>query len=215
MMMTRMLSVLWAVLFLVACGAGDAPADEANAADTTAQDAPTQVADAPQAATENQGQKVTEEMVKAVLTDKVRLAMFAVGDLNEDGREDAIAVADATDEDRYTYILLQDESGLKQHQMNAMVAMCASCGGAMGDPLTGITVNGAYFSIEHMGGSREAWTKIITFKHVGENNFELHRDGGTVFDRMDPDAGEPVETVKTVKDFGKIPFYNYSYEEMW
>lgn len=198
----------------MACGSSDAPTE----ADTVAQDTVAPATNEPSEdapAAPAQGATVTEAQVKAALGDDARLAMYATGDINEDGYEDAIVVADMTSDDRITYIFLQDAAGLKKHEQNAMIAMCASCGGAMGDPLIGITVKGKYFSIEHMGGSREAWTKIITFKHVGNNRFELHRDGGTVFDRMDPDAAEPVETVKTVKDFGVIAFGDYNYENMW
>lgn len=32
---------------------------------------------------------------------------------------------------------------------------------------------------------------------------------------MAPNTAEPVETINTVKDFGKIDFEDHDYDEMW
>jgi hypothetical protein len=121
---------------------------------------------------------------------------------------------DADDEPVRRPLLLllgQNDGSLKLAARNDYVVLCGSCGGVMGDPFEGITIKDGYFSIEHSGGAGWRWTRIITFKwSEPDKDWRLHRDGGVSYHAGDPDKME--EDVKTVKDFGVVPFGKFRYE---
>lgn len=91
---------------------------------------------------------------------------------------------------------------------NDNTVYCAKCGGMMGDPYTGITVRKGYFSVEHYGGGSWRWSRIVTYKYsVADKTWLLHKDGGESFNANEPE--KVTEEVKTVKDFGRIPFEKF------
>ena len=92
---------------------------------------------------------------------------------------------------------------------NDTTVLCYDCGGAMGDPYTGITIKNGYFSVEHYGGSSWRWTTIITYKYSKkEKNWFLHKKGGVSFHASTPNNIE--EKVKTKKDFGVVKFEDFN-----
>jgi len=142
------------------------------------------------------------------------------GDLNRDAYPDAVMIlykvgeektSDVIDhpEKRPLLILLgQAGKAYRLAARNDNAVYCVDCGGQMGDPYTGITIKNGYFSIEHYGGSAWRWTYIVTFKYSpAEKNWFLFKTGGDRFHALD---AEKVKTeVKTVKDFGKVPFAKF------
>jgi len=143
-----------------------------------------------------------------------------LGDLNLDKYEDKIVVlhkeGEFEDEDamvpnevRALLILLGQADGtFKLAARNDNVVSHSYEGGAMGDPFQQVVIKNGYFSVENMGGSRELWTRIITFKYSKQDkDWYLHRDGGDIIDRLDPD--NMTTEIKTTKDFGKISFKQF------
>jgi hypothetical protein len=146
------------------------------------------------------------------------------GDLNKDAYPDVVLalkmigetdVPDPYDNPAKRPLLLllgQPDGSLELAARNDNVVLCQACGGVFGDPWNGITIKDGYFSIEHYGGSNWRWTRIITFKwSEKDNEWLLHKDGGVSYHTSDPDKMK--EEVKTVKDFGVVPFGKYKYEE--
>lgn len=145
---------------------------------------------------------------------------FEKGDLNRDAYADVILVlkkkgeektSDVNDhpEKRPLLILLgQADKSYTLAARSDNSVYCVDCGGMMGDPFTGISIKNGYFSVEHYGGSGQRWTRIVTFKYSpAEKNWFLFKDGG---DRFHATAPEEVKTeVRTVKNFGKIPFQKF------
>ncbi len=145
------------------------------------------------------------------------------GDLNKDTIPDLVLVTCDPDEEtksdvinnpskRPLLLLIgQADGSYTLGGRNDDVVYCVDCGGMMGDPFMGIAVKNGYFSVEHYGGSAWRWTHIITFKYNKEKqNWFLHKVGGDSFHATDP---ENIKTkVKTVKDFGIIPFEKYNPE---
>lgn len=142
------------------------------------------------------------------------------GDLNRDAYPDAIMVlfkkgeretSDVIDhpEKRPLLILIgQANKSYKLATRSDNAVYCVDCGGQMGDPFTGITIKNGYFSVEHYGGSGWRWTRIITFKYSPtDKNWFLHKDGGEHFHATSRE--EVITPVKTVKDFGKVPFNKF------
>ena len=143
------------------------------------------------------------------------------GDLNKDGRPDYALVLKQDNEDnsadelkRPLLLLVRQENGkLAQAARNDNVVLCRQCGGVFGDPFAGIVIKNGYFSVEHYGGSSWRWTRIITFRYnAADKRWYLHKDGGESFHVSDPD--KVTEKVRTVKDFGRVPFEKYELNDM-
>ena len=140
------------------------------------------------------------------------------GNLNRDGLDDIVLVLkkdgerENTEEEskRPLYLLIgQGDGSYKLAAQNDNAVYCVHCGGMMGDPFMGITIKNGYFSVEHYGGSSWRWSKIITFKYApAEKQWFLHKDGGEYFHAGDPKTMKT--EVKTVQDFGVIPFAAYN-----
>jgi len=144
----------------------------------------------------------------------------AYGDLNKDKKDDVIMILKNMDEEKTSdvnenvearpllIILRQKDGSLKQVASNDSVVLCYNCGGAFGDPYTGITIKNGYFSIEHYGGSSWKWERIVTFKYDKKaNNWFLHKDGIV---RYQPTNEKGSEIIRTSKDFGKLAFEKFS-----
>ncbi len=136
------------------------------------------------------------------------------GHLNRDTRKDFLLILEERNRDnieqkRPLLILTKQSNGqLKFEARNDNVVLCPQCGGVWGDPYTGTVIKNGYFTVEHYGGSGWRWTRLITFKYSKKDNeWYLHKDGGVSFHNSEPDKVE--ETVKTVKDFGKVPFERF------
>lgn len=199
-------------LLLAACGgaATDGDATVTDGGDSTAVTTADAGADQAKEA-QPEGVQINADMLSKLLNEREIVLGFATGDLNGDGYEDAVVVADWDEDYRNTHIILQDASGLRIHQSNAFVALCSTCGGAMGDPFTKVEIGGSgSFWLDHYGGSRERWTRVMTFKHVGDNRFELEEDVYGTIDSLNPDDEGTV--VLTTKDFGKVDFESYNWE---
>jgi hypothetical protein len=142
------------------------------------------------------------------------------GDLNRDAFTDAIMVLYKKGEEKTSDVIEHPEKrplliligqANKSYKLAARsdnAVYCVDCGGQMGDPFTGITIKNGYFSTEHYGGSGWRWTRIITFKYSpAEKGWFLYKDGGDSFHAI---THEEVKTsVKTVKNFGKVPFEKF------
>lgn len=151
------------------------------------------------------------------------------GDLNLDDYPDMILVLknnleDSTinsDDDkqqkRPLYILIgQADNTYKLVRKNDNAIECKGCGGVGGDPFTGITIKNGYFSLEHGISGGQHWENIITFKYdKAKADWFLYKDGFISYkynESNDPDAEaliKDVEKIRTVKDFGIIPFESY------
>ena len=147
------------------------------------------------------------------------------GDLDLDGIEDIVLILKKDDEEatsdvvdhpekRPLFLFLGQADGsyvLVAENENAV--LCVSCGGILGDPFQGVTIKDGYFSVEHYGGSAWRWTRIVTFKYDSKDKkWYLHKDGGDSYHNAEPD--KITSEVKTVKDFGIVPFENYDiYQE--
>ncbi|MDN3584336.1 hypothetical protein [Mucilaginibacter flavus] len=138
------------------------------------------------------------------------------GDLNHDNYADVILVlkynheADSDQAARPLLILLGKPGGkLSLFARNDSVVLCKACGGVFGDPFDGIEIKGRYFTIDHYGGSRFKWTRMITFKYDPiKKDFILHKDAGVSFD--DTLRGGKLTTEFYKKQtFDKLKFKDY------
>lgn len=158
----------------------------------------------------------TVKQVKTHIPDGFEIMDTCSGDLNLDGimdylillrKVEEVAVAKATDSTIKRRLLILTGTGESYHLAGQSdnAVYCVNCGGMMGDPYQEMVIKKGYFSIEHCGGSSWRWTRTVTFKYSKEDStWYLHKDGGESYHASDPDK---VKTkVRTVKDFGKVPF---------
>lgn len=145
----------------------------------------------------------------------------ATGDLNKDSLIDLIVLYKKTNEEealgaiedyaekRPLAIYLGQGSGyFKLAAWNSNVAYCYDCGGIMGDPYQTIVIKNGYFTVEHYGGSAWRWTRYVTFRYSSKDKtWFLHKDGGESFHISEPEYA--TTNIRTVKDFGQIPFEKY------
>jgi len=138
------------------------------------------------------------------------------GDLNLDANIDAILILkiksekDTSTADRPLLILEGiSKDKYKLAGRNDHIVFCASCGGAMGDPYHGATIENGSFAIMHYGGSAWRWTQIIMFTYQAKTGkYILLSDAGDSFNSTEPDKIKVIKNQK--KNWGKISFDDYS-----
>lgn len=153
-----------------------------------------------------------------------RPIVYERGDLNGDGREDAILVLEALkprDVDgmaqraRPLLILARDARGtLQLRKRSDHVVLCPECGGIMGDPLQDVTVERRAFSVSHYGGSGWRWSNLYRFAYSRrDDTWQLVRVEESSFHASDPESG--TETVRLPpRDYGKIDIADFDPETL-
>jgi hypothetical protein len=138
------------------------------------------------------------------------------GDLNMDSLSDVVLILkvksekDTSNADRPLLIL----EGLSKDKFklagrNDHIVFCASCGGGMGDPYHGATIEKGSFAIMHYGGSAQRWTQIITFTYQAKTGkYILQSDAGESFNSMEPSKIKKIKNQK--ENWGKVDFEQYS-----
>lgn len=156
------------------------------------------------------------EAAKAFVLPNHEVLKFQKGDLNKDNIEDIVLILEKKGDDeqaaRPLLLLIQDVKGVYTlAARNDKVVACKGCGGMMGDPLAGIAIKNGFFTIEEEGGSRERWTRYITFQYdAAQKIWVLHRIDVSSVDTFEPKNDK--KSVKTAKNFGKILFTQYDSE---
>lgn len=145
------------------------------------------------------------------------------GNLNNDQFQDLIIVLKRNNEDslaaisefavkRETIILYGGPSGYSVVARNMNVVYCVTCGGVMGDPYEGITINNETFSVSHYGGSTWRWGRVTTFAKNTKGTWVLTEDENESFNAVNPDVTNET-TITTPKDFGVITFEQFDIDK--
>lgn len=101
------------------------------------------------------------------------LVRVARGDLNGDGREDAVVVTMPDDSDpqarfarRTLSIVVTTSNGaFALTAQNSVLAGCQVCGGSMGDGLAEVTITDGTLVVVNEGGIRARWSDVYTFRY--------------------------------------------------
>ena len=132
------------------------------------------------------------------------------GDLNRDNFEDIVLRFKLKDDPEY-----QEHFYLLTGQKNGAYKLTAKNDSLELDNIDGIVfdkiaIKNGYFSLEYIGfGNTSGSYHIITFRYSeSDNNWLLHRDGSKFIHRYFTE-GDPAESIRTQKDFGKILFQDY------
>lgn len=220
----RKLPTLALLLLLFSCGQSSAPPQPEKNNDSTTSHVPHDAADTAKRVETATAKPDPMVLLAAFIPKGYSILDTTSGDLNLDAYADMVLVlkkdgedttSDVTEhpEKRPLVILTgQPDHTYKQAARNDNAVYCVDCGGMMGDPFTGVVIKNGYFSVEHYGGSSERWTRTITFKYAKADGYwYLHKDGGTGFSTFEPE--DVSNTVKTVKDFGRVPFHAFDIYE--
>ena len=170
-------------------------------------------------AAQNEEIKVPDDVKPFVEKGMVVLG-YKSGDLNGDGRKDAVLVLTKPrdenrvidkdgDENRPTLILVRDVSGkLYLAARNDMVAYCRNCGGIFGDPFEWVKMHRLGFEVANMGGDSDRWIETFWFAYSPRHRaWRLTRVEESAY-RAEPDP--KVKTrVHTPKRFGLIKFEKF------
>lgn len=107
--------------------------------------------------------------VEDVLPPDRRALQVHRGDLDGDGDGDAVIVTTASpardDDPRGVILAVHRDGGWRVAARNDRAIPCARCGGALGDPLAGISFVRGGFVLRLEGGSRELWSVSYRFRH--------------------------------------------------
>lgn len=166
------------------------------------------------------GVKVPKEVVGFVGKGEVAVEVGA-GDLNGDGREDALLVVSEVIPENAEYeegagersvmVLVRGADGkLGLAARNDLVAMCRNCGGVYGDPFAGVAIKGTQFTVSNYGGSNSRWAYDYTFAYSRrDKTWQLVRAEETTFHALDPKRTTKKRVYTPPKDFGLINFADF------
>jgi len=144
---------------------------------------------------------------------------YKAGDLNGDGKEDAILILKNPGEDSivddnvtrpFLILIRQADGKLKQVVKNENAIMCRQCGGVFGDPYEGVELFNKGFSLSFYGGSSWRWAYNYEFRwNAMKKNWFLHKETQTSFQ-----SGDPEVTMKTAEiaaaELGEIPIDKFN-----
>lgn len=143
------------------------------------------------------------------------------GDLDADGREDALVVATRDRSDpqwrfaprALSIALARPEGGFALAAQNTTLAACAACGGRFGDGLVRTAIENAAVVIVNEGGSATSgWSNRYTFKRDATTGaWRLDGYAAVVSSQRDQ-ASKRVE--QSSEDFGARPFEGLSPKDL-
>jgi hypothetical protein len=144
---------------------------------------------------------------------------FVQGNLNGDEVEDVLLIAENPANKALPRQVLvlegQKDATLKVADLGAKAALCASCGGMMGDPFQdAVILKDNTFQLNFFGGSREKWVRSVDFQYdMNSKKWLLVRDEHNAYDNGNAD--KPIHTLKTATDKGfvKTPLATFDVEQ--
>jgi hypothetical protein len=155
--------------------------------------------------------------LNAFATNGARIMDTLTGDLNNDGRPDALLVLDPPADSsqklgegapRTVLLLIRGEDGkLHQAASNQKVVPCATCGGVSGDPYGFVQLEPGQFTVRNGGGGRERWSDEFTVKYSADRKDWLLAKAMRSVTDQDTDKHKLLEL--TPKDFGDIAFKDF------
>jgi hypothetical protein len=143
------------------------------------------------------------------------------GDLNADGRTDALIVLDppvigdapADRRARTVQLLIRSPDGrLRAVARNDRIVPCETCAGLAGDPFGYARIDKDGFTLLTEGGSREHWSNEYTFKYAADRqDWLLDKVQRKV---TDTGTGKSKKLALTGRDFGTVTFDDFDPETL-
>lgn len=222
--------VIGAAGTLAACGAGGASQATGNA-EVKAQeeqmqpapegDTPKRQAQSPKARSETPkdgAEGASSNELESFLPEGATMLSSANGDLNRDGRMDAVLVADPArtgkefageGPSRVVLLLIRDESGqLRKAKQNGALIPCEKCGGMAGDPFGYVQAKDGVLTTVVEGGSPSVhWSEVCEFDYRPDlQDWILRQVELSASDKIDDKSKQ--ETL-TSADLGEVRFEDF------
>ncbi|MGC4100682.1 hypothetical protein [Ferruginibacter sp.] len=166
----------------------------------------------------NAQEKVLPAEAKPFVLKGYEMLDYVTGDLNADGKADAILILKVTGEDTATedvkrpmFLLIRKPDGkLKLEKRNDSAIMCRSCGGVFGDPYEGLSIENNGFSIDFYGGSNWRWYYhyYFTYKPATKNWMLVKEENGS-FQSTDPEKDTEDATIDAT-ELGDVTFEKFN-----
>jgi len=223
--MTKYLFIATAIL-LASCGQANNNPDKEKIVDKATQGTITPADTVAKHETFNAAIDTLPTTLKSFIPSGYSAINISSGDANSDGITDKILVLrknteettsdDANNKpDKRPLLLLlgQSDGSFKLAIRNDNMVECIDCAGIYGAPFVGTAINSGYISIEHGIAGGQHWDETTTFKFDKTKKtwllYEDHFISYKFNDSDDPDAEaliKDVDNLKTIKDFGEVPF---------
>jgi hypothetical protein len=135
------------------------------------------------------------------LAEGTSLEMRVFGDADGDGDVDVLLVVDRApgraSSPRALLILRRDPDGSLAEALDSPKAiLCRACGGMMGDPLQGVSVESGKLTLRFEGGSRELWSSEYRFAYVpARGQWRLMQIAHQGLDRITQASAERRQTI--------------------
>lgn len=149
-----------------------------------------------------------------------KLVRVVRGDVNGDGRDDAVVVTMPDDSDpearfarRTLSIVVADPvGGFAVSSKNAVLAGCKVCGGSMGDGLADVAIKDGSLVVVNEGGVRARWSDRYTFRYdAGTRDWILV----AYISRVSSQADQKSMLIEsTAKDFGVKRFADLAQDDL-
>ena len=145
---------------------------------------------------------------------------YVAGDLNGDGKKDAILILKQPGEDtamdldnapdRPLLVLIRQADGkLKQVARNDNAIMCRQCGGVFGDPYAGTTIAANGFILSFYGGSGWRWGNDYKFVYrSAKKNWYLVKENSTNYHAADPEHPTKNAVIEEA-EFGETSLFSF------
>lgn len=156
-------------------------------------------------------QRVDTDIARFI-PDDTTISMEKRGDLDGDGDQDVLLAlqkkAQAESTPRALVILRGAADGSFEKVIeNPDAILCQSCGGMMGDPLSGIEIHAGGFALAFEGGSRELWSRTYSFAYSETaDDWHLERIDRKMLDRID---GHQKESHATREQIGAVSIKDF------
>ena len=167
--------------------------------------------------TENHGSVIVNEL-SSYQPQGYELIKKTRADMNGDGLDDWLMVYERfgmPDEERLFQILQTQLAGESVVFENNGLATCRNCGGTRtNDPLVSVSPIPNGFVVVTEGGSREAWSRTVTFKYFDvDKSWQLVEVSEKSIDSQTGEQSKSV-VLRPPKDFGKINFQDKNFNLM-
>lgn len=137
---------------------------------------------------------------------------IAVGDLNKDGVDDIVLVLKDIEAEqkldggglRPLVVLFKEKDYYRLAAIAMYVVMCKDCGGAMGDPFVGVSIEKNTLTVYHYGGTAWRWSVDTKFRYQNDDFYLIGKTKNSFWIMADCD--ENANADDAAKDYEDVNY---------